>query len=122
LITRVWREFAEIDADTRIDEMFAAITALLGINEVRAADAEQALNSILHNRNMRYRVAVTAPVTAARANSYAHLFAGYELAIPHHLNARMAEFIALPDVRGFLNQLAIDVIAALDEMERTYVR
>jgi hypothetical protein len=62
-------------------------------------------------------VALTAPESKKQNGGFSHIFSGFDKIATGDLETRIAEYIALPNVRDFLSDLATKVIAALDELE-----
>lgn len=116
LVTQsIWKELAIVHAGEKDLEIHDAVTALL--DKIDGVDGERALEGISWQKLRHYRVALTAPESKKRKSGYAHIFSGFDEIAKGNLNTRIAEYIALPDVRIFLNDLAARVIAALDELE-----
>jgi hypothetical protein len=118
LVTQsVWEEIRKIEQGDKDLEIHDAVTALLG--KIEGIDIEMALKGVSWDKLRQYRVALTVPHAAAQANGYAHIFDGYDQVTGKEITSRIAEYIALPDVRAFLDELARLVLSALDELEKS---
>lgn len=107
----VWPDFEKVVAGDRDGEIMHSVTALL--DRANGIDKEQVLEGVAWSRVRQFRVFVTAPTAHERDGSYRHLFAGYEAKVPDPIEGRMAEVMALGDVRKFLDDLAADVATAV---------
>jgi hypothetical protein len=116
LVTQsIWKELADVCKGAKDLEILDAVTALL--DKIEGIDSERALQGISWDKLRHYRVSLTAPETQKKKDSFAHIFKGFEKVVAGALGTRIAEFIALPDVRKFLDDLAQRVIAELDQLE-----
>lgn len=116
LVTQsIWKEFKSIHKGEKDLEIHDAVTALL--EKADGVNVELALQGISWDNLRRYRIALTAPEAAKKKSGYAHIFDGFEKVAIGKVVTRKAEFLALADVRKFLNDLAQMVIVELDELE-----
>ncbi len=116
LVTQsIWKELANIHKGDKDLEIHDAVTALL--DKVPDVDSELALQGTSWDKLRHYRIALTAPESQKKPSGFAHIFSGFEKVATGNVSTRIAEYISLPDVRAFLDDLAKRVIKALDELE-----
>lgn len=119
LVTQsIWKEITSIHNGDKDLEIHDAVTALL--EKADGVDVELALQGISWENLRRYRIALTAPETKKKNDSFAHIFKGFDKVALGKIITRKAEFIALPDVRAFLDDLAQRVIAELNALESNF--
>ncbi len=120
LVTQsIWQEIRAIEMGEKDLEIQDAVTALL--DRVDGADVDAALKGISWDRVRQYRVALTAPQAVQKPAGYGHLFDGFDTVTARTVDARMADYLALVDVRAFLRDLAEQVKDALIDMEAEHV-
>lgn len=112
--TQIWPELETIVAGDRDGEVMHSITALL--DRTVGVEHEHILEGVAWSRIRQFRILVTSPETEVKEGSYKHLFEGYDERAPDPIEGRMAEVMPLPDVRAFLDELAEDVKAALENL------
>jgi hypothetical protein len=116
LVTQsIWKELANIHKGDKDLEIHDAVTALL--DKIDGVDSERALQGTSWDKLRHYRVALTAPDSQKKNDSFSHIFAGFDKVATGDLSTRIAEYIALSNVRTFLDDLAKRVIVALDDLE-----
>lgn len=120
LITQsIWKELANIHQGEKDLEIHDAVTALL--DKIDGINSELALEGASWAKLRHYRVALTAPTSKMKANGYSHIFSGFDQVAIGDIQIRIAEYLALPDVRAFLNDLANKVIVELGALEKANV-
>ncbi|MCW3797398.1 hypothetical protein OMW55_06215 [Sphingomonas sp. BN140010] len=115
LVTQsIWPEIEDIIDGRKDLEILDYVTAIL--DKIHGLDPELALRDLSWDKVRRFRVAVTVPEAQARDGTFAHIFEGFDEVAPHHPETRIGEIMSLPDVRGFLDDLAGEVRAKIDAM------
>ena len=116
LVTQsIWKELKDIHKGDKDLEITDAVTALL--DKIDGIDTERALEGTSWEKLRHYRVALTAPTSKKKPTGFSHIFSGFDKVVSGDLKTRIAEYIDLPDVRAFFDDLAKRVILALDELE-----
>lgn len=120
LVTQsIWPEIEDIIEGRKDLEILDYVTAIL--DRIDGLDPELALRDLSWDKVRRFRVAVTVPEAQARDGTFAHIFEGFDNVAPHDPQSRIGEVMSLPDVRAFLEQLAGETRAEIEEMRAAHV-
>lgn len=114
--SQVWPEIKTISSGDRDIEIIASVTSLL--SSVGEDEREEILNAVTWARVIQFRVALAAGVDQKKEGEYKHLFIGFDEMNPVGCEkTRFAEIMPMPDVRLFLNEIAVKVYKKLIEMK-----
>lgn len=112
---KVWPELEHTEAGGKDLELVDAVTALLD-TMMSEDDRVAVIDGAIWGRLRQYRVAVTASPQDARQGGFGRLFLGFDAKAPQASTVRNGEVLVLEDVRAWLETLAIQVIARLNEV------
>lgn len=111
----VWPEFANFETGARDNELVATVTALLE----RSGDPEpdKTVADILWSDKRAYRVAVTVGEGHSTEAGRKRLFKGYDTIVSGEVDRRRAETLLLDDIRAWINAIATQAAAIVEEAE-----
>ena len=113
--SEVWPEFKQFETGARDNELIASVTSLLEKSD--DPDPDQTVADILWKEKRAYRVAVTVGEKHASPKGRKQLFKGYEDKVLGGTERRRAETLVLDDVRKWLDGIAKQALAAINEAE-----
>jgi hypothetical protein len=79
-------------------------------------DQEAVLEATEWRRSRQFRVSLTAGEDQLKTDGYQHLFKGFDEAAGGEIETRMAEVMPMDQVRTYLDDLALRIIAKLPSM------
>lgn len=112
---KVWPELEYTEAGGKDLELVDAVTAMLD-TMMSEDDRVAVIDGAIWGRLRQYRVAVTASPGDARQGGFGSLFSGFDSMAPQASTVRSGEVLLLDDVRAWLQELSIQVIARLNEV------
>jgi hypothetical protein len=113
ITSEVWPSILSVDAGERDAELNGELTAILQRYNVK--NIEQALSEAHWLNRKAYRVSITIGETHEPAAARRGLFAGYDATAPGDLARRQAETLLVPQLRRWMDDFCIQVIAAIKE-------
>lgn len=94
-------DFEHYETGARDNELIAAVTSVLGQNDIKNVDA--IVEGILWNQQRAYRVAATVGLNDAKPS---RLFKGYEKSVCGDVSRRRVELMPLAELRPWMNKIA----------------
>jgi hypothetical protein len=113
ITSEVWPSILSVDAGERDAELNGELTAILQRYNVK--NIEQVLSEAHWLNRKAYRVSVTTGETHEPHAARRALFAGYDATAPGDLARRQAETLLIPELRRWMDNFCIQVIAAIRE-------
>ena len=111
----VWPEFEHFETGARDNELVATVTALL--ERSGDGDPDKTVADILWRDKRAYRVAVTVGQSHSTTEGRKRLFEGYDSIVSGDVARRRAETLLLDDVRAWIDTIASQATAILEEAE-----
>jgi hypothetical protein len=116
---QVWPEILAILDGQKDREIVAAVMALL--SNLPLAEREEIIGATIWSKVKHFRVALAAGGDQIKNESYLHLFDGFEKQAAGHVSIRLAEVMPMPDVRAYLEDVALKVVERLNIMKAAHV-
>ena len=111
----VWPEFADFETGARDNELVATVAALL--ERSSDPDPDKTVADILWNNARAYRVAVTVGAVHSNNAGRKRLFKGYDTIVSGDIARRRAETLLLDDIRVWIDGIATQAAAIVNEAE-----
>ena len=108
----VWPGFEALESGDRENELTAELVSVLGA--IQQCDVDDAIENVVWSQTRHFRVSITAGESHQDDDGRKRLFKGYDVVVTGALARRRAETIFIPNLRTWMDALALKAISYID--------